>query len=283
MTHLAIRAPIKSRWRSRSRARRCRAARLEALAAGPEVDARAAPGMRVSVRVHRRGGAVDAVRVRREVADHVDRDPELERDQLVRHASRLAIERRALTDDQRSRVRRRRSPHGSTRSHSRRATRMNTVANGRRTGAGRVLRSSRPSAATPGHTRGLAAVRSARAPALFTRLVDVDVDATARPARWLWSKLGSDGRSGSCRRARKVPISCGGEGIRTLGSLATPAVFKCAGNSPDPSRSVPLRADLYQCSPTHSVSFRVTAVKTAVTHASKNRPKDLSHLPMLSG
>ena len=58
----------------------------------------------------------------------------------------------------------------------RRATRIDTVANGRRAGAGRVLRSSRPSAATPGHTRG---PTSPRAPALF------------RLTGWLSSKLSS--------------------------------------------------------------------------------------------
>jgi hypothetical protein len=75
--------------------------------------------MRVPVRVHRSRGAVDAelpVCVRREVADRVDRDPELERDHLVRHASRLALERRALSGGQWPRVRGRRSPHGSTHS-----------------------------------------------------------------------------------------------------------------------------------------------------------------------
>jgi hypothetical protein len=98
----------------RSWARRCRAARLEALADGPEIDAGSAVEVRVSVRVYRGRCAVHAellVGVRREVADRVDRDPELERDLLLRHASREAIERRALTVGQRPRVRGRRSPH----------------------------------------------------------------------------------------------------------------------------------------------------------------------------
>jgi hypothetical protein len=58
------------------------AARLEALADGPEIDAGSAIEVCVPVRVHRGRGAVDTellVRVRREVADGVDRDPELER------------------------------------------------------------------------------------------------------------------------------------------------------------------------------------------------------------
>jgi len=62
----------------RSWARRSRAARLEALADGPEIDAGSAPGVCVTVRVHRRGGAADPelpVRVRREVADRVDPIP----------------------------------------------------------------------------------------------------------------------------------------------------------------------------------------------------------------
>ena len=103
-----------------------RAARLEALADGPEIDPGSAPGVRVPMRVHRRCGAVDAellVRVRREVTDRVDRDPELERDQLLRHASREALERGALAGGQRPRVGLWRSPHerGPSRRRWRRA------------------------------------------------------------------------------------------------------------------------------------------------------------------
>ena len=68
--------------------------------------------------------------------------------------------------------------------HPRRATRVDTVANGRRAVPGRVLRSSWATVATRGHTRGLGPVTSPRAPALFTRPVDV-------AARWLSSKLSS--------------------------------------------------------------------------------------------
>ncbi len=115
-----------------------------------------------------------------------------------------------------------RSTHSS---HPRRATRVDTVAGGRRAMPGRVLRASRPSATTPGHAHGLAPVAAPRARALFTRSVNAG---RCGWARWLRSRTAVRRRSGSYRRARKVPISCGGGGIRTLGSLAAPAVFKTA-------------------------------------------------------
>jgi hypothetical protein len=68
-------------------------------------------------------------------------------------------------------------------------------------------------------------------------------------------------RSGPYRRARKVPISCGGEGIRTLGSLATPAVFKCAAYGSDPSRPVHSLALAFGRVPMRTVRFRVSVVK----------------------
>ena len=65
--------------RKRSCARRCRAARLEALADRPEIDAGSAREVHVPVRVHRRGrrGRRALVWVRHEVADRIDRDTEL--------------------------------------------------------------------------------------------------------------------------------------------------------------------------------------------------------------
>ncbi len=237
--------------RKRSWARRCRAARLEPLANGPEIDAGSAVEMRVPVRVHCGRRAVDAellVRVRREVADRVDRDPELERNHLVRHASCFALERRALAGGQWARVRCRRSPHASTHPpHPRRATRLDTVANGRHAGAGCVLRSSRPRAATPGHTCGPGPVTSPP-PVLFATSSRWMRGGAGR-ARWLRSELRSPGAGCGTR------CGIGSRSSRPV-SAEAPVLLRRGRDSnpwePCDSSGFQVRSDQFRCAPMRS-------------------------------
>src|SRR6266536_3386166 len=73
--------------------------RTQAFADRSEVDPGSTQQVDVAVCVHGGRGAVNAelpVRVRRDVAHRVDRDPEFERDHLLRHATRYPLECRAF-------------------------------------------------------------------------------------------------------------------------------------------------------------------------------------------